>query len=210
MFEKQPVKNASVFLMRYITHNWSDKYCRILLRQLREVASPSTRIIAIDHIQDHQCRSNELAKIVPGAYKPPAPEPLLPYPESATGLGYLLDMQVCTSFLIQSAMLIRRATDDGHVELPGTDRPGFHRIVRVSWMEVGKNPSLRLSVAPRTRLLTHTLNGCSVQGQAVSPCFVACCFRRTSDFGRRFAWFHVLRILLCVFSCFAQPLLYDI
>ena len=59
-------------------------------------------------------------------------------------------------------------------------------------MEVGKNPPIRLSVAPRTRLLADTLSGCPVQGQAVSPCFVACCFRRTSDFGRRFAWFHVL------------------
>lgn len=103
IFEKQPVENSSVFFIRYVMHNWSDKYCIKFLRRLREAATPDTRLVVMEHIMDYLCRDTEdIEAAVPGAYKPSAQEPLLPHPDTATGFGYALDMAVCRRPLICS------------------------------------------------------------------------------------------------------------
>lgn len=94
MFEAQPVENASVFLMRYITHNWSDKYNVKFLSRLRDAATPTTKLLLLDHIQDYLCRHADVVDNIPGAEKPSEPAPLLPYPDSVTGFTYLVDLHV--------------------------------------------------------------------------------------------------------------------
>lgn len=80
--------------MRHITHNWCDKYVRKCLTRLREAALPDTKLIIIDEVQDHLCRNIGDVSDVPGAAKVPAPEPLLPYPETAASFVYGMDMCV--------------------------------------------------------------------------------------------------------------------
>ena len=92
-FEAQPVKDASVFVARYITHNWSDKYARQVLQRLRAAARPDTTLVVIDDIQDYLCRGGAPGAVgVPGVEKPMAPEPLLPYVETLH--LYSMDMEV--------------------------------------------------------------------------------------------------------------------
>ncbi|KAH7122681.1 sterigmatocystin 8-O-methyltransferase [Dendryphion nanum] len=39
-FEPQPVQGARTYFMHHILHDWSDKYCRIILKHLREAMQP--------------------------------------------------------------------------------------------------------------------------------------------------------------------------
>ena len=95
MFDPQYIKDATIFVLRYTTHNWSDKYATRFLARLREAAQPETKLIIIDGISDYLCRDTSSIDNIPGAAKTAAPEPLLPYPDSTTGWGYLMDMNVC-------------------------------------------------------------------------------------------------------------------
>lgn len=47
-FTEQPIKNAAVYLFRWIFHNWSDKYCLLILRNLIPALKPNARIIIND------------------------------------------------------------------------------------------------------------------------------------------------------------------
>jgi hypothetical protein len=76
-FNAQPVKNADVFLLRAILHDWSDKYGLQILRNLREAAMPSTHLIIIDNVMLYACEDESL-KEVPGAEIELPPAPLLP------------------------------------------------------------------------------------------------------------------------------------
>ncbi|KAA1472201.1 O-methyltransferase [Dentipellis sp. KUC8613] len=92
---EQPVKNADVLLLRAILHDWSDQYCIKILRNLREAATPHTRLLIIDHIISYACK-DEAARDVPGVAKPLPPAPLLPHWGQASVTSYLGDMQMLT------------------------------------------------------------------------------------------------------------------
>lgn len=94
MFDPQYITDATVFLMRYTTHNWSDKYALKFLKRLRDAARPDTTLIIIDGIADYLCRDGGDTDGIPGATKTPAPWPLLPYPDSVIGWGYPMDLNV--------------------------------------------------------------------------------------------------------------------
>lgn len=46
----QPVKNADVYYLRWILHNWPDKYCIIILRNLIPALKPGARIVVNDNV----------------------------------------------------------------------------------------------------------------------------------------------------------------
>ena len=47
-FLDQTLENVDVFFFRWIFHNWSDKYCIMILRALIPALKPSTRILIND------------------------------------------------------------------------------------------------------------------------------------------------------------------
>ena len=47
-FMEQPVKDADVYLYRWIFHNWSDKYCLKLCRALIPALKPGARLLIQD------------------------------------------------------------------------------------------------------------------------------------------------------------------
>lgn len=88
-----------MFLTRYTAHNWSDKYATKFLARLRDAAQPNTKLVLMDDIQDYVCRFADSLEVIPGAAKARAPEPLLPYPDTATGWAYGIDLCVCPRHL---------------------------------------------------------------------------------------------------------------
>lgn len=50
MFETQPVKNADVYLLRYVLHDWGDQYCIDIIRNLVPALKKGARIVIQDHI----------------------------------------------------------------------------------------------------------------------------------------------------------------
>ena len=49
-FTEQPLKGAAVYLMRWITHDWSDKYCIKILQGLVPAMTPGAKIILFDAV----------------------------------------------------------------------------------------------------------------------------------------------------------------
>ncbi|KAH7087020.1 putative Sterigmatocystin 8-O-methyltransferase [Paraphoma chrysanthemicola] len=45
IFSPQPVKDADVYYLRWIMHNWSDKYCNLILSALLPALKPGAKII---------------------------------------------------------------------------------------------------------------------------------------------------------------------
>ena len=45
LFAEQPVKEAAVYFLRWTLHNWSDKYCILILRALVPALKHGSRII---------------------------------------------------------------------------------------------------------------------------------------------------------------------
>ena len=79
-FEPQPQKNASVFFLKHIMHDWSDQYCVKILKQLRAAATPQTKLVLMDSIMPFACHDasgEDEGNDISGAAPREAPAPLL-------------------------------------------------------------------------------------------------------------------------------------
>ncbi|KAJ7202626.1 O-methyltransferase [Mycena pura] len=94
-FTSQPVKDAAIFLLRYILHDWNDAQAIIILGHLRAAAQPTTRLVILEKIipfaSVEDVKRSE-AHAVPGATRPTAEAPLLPNWGVATADLYLYDV----------------------------------------------------------------------------------------------------------------------
>ncbi|GJE87393.1 S-adenosyl-L-methionine-dependent methyltransferase [Phanerochaete sordida] len=95
-FTPQPITDASVFLLRNIIHDWSDKYCLQILRHLRNAATPDTHLVIVDSLVSYACEDDDL-KNIPGAVRPVPPKPLLPNMGHAATAAYQIDIQMLDS-----------------------------------------------------------------------------------------------------------------
>ncbi|KAF9067896.1 S-adenosyl-L-methionine-dependent methyltransferase [Rhodocollybia butyracea] len=102
-FFPQPIPNASVYMMRFVLHDWPASKCHTILNHLRAAASKTTKLILFEAIMPYACPppdgpfSREMEASAGGAGK--APWPLL----SNLGLGVggfhtMFDMQMMTMF----------------------------------------------------------------------------------------------------------------
>ncbi len=78
-FDNQPIKNADIYMLKLIIHDWSNKYALIILQRLREAAGPHSRLIIMDKIIPYICPPSENVDEVsiPGVLKPDLPEPIV-------------------------------------------------------------------------------------------------------------------------------------
>lgn len=98
-FQPQPVKDASVFFLRHIIHDWPDTYARKILKRLRASAGPSTKLILCDYLVPYAAASNDEFADIQGSEVPPAPYPLLPNLGAVANFPMCLDLQVFATFL---------------------------------------------------------------------------------------------------------------
>ncbi|KAJ7724579.1 O-methyltransferase [Mycena maculata] len=93
-FTAQPLKNVAVFLLRWIMHDWTDPSATEILRNLREAATPETRLVTVDIILPYTCHDACVTERISGALRSPAPAPLLPNMGAASNMKYWLDFQM--------------------------------------------------------------------------------------------------------------------
>ncbi|THU93684.1 S-adenosyl-L-methionine-dependent methyltransferase [Dendrothele bispora CBS 962.96] len=105
----QPIKDANVFLVKQILHNWSVGYTTRILRHLREAAQPNTLLVIIENITPYACRipSGTVDTIAGAADVKPAPEPLLPNYGGLSGTVYGLDMGMMGYFNAQEFTILQ-------------------------------------------------------------------------------------------------------
>ncbi|KAH7918466.1 S-adenosyl-L-methionine-dependent methyltransferase [Leucogyrophana mollusca] len=94
-FEPQPVPDASVFVLKQITHDWSDPYAIRILKHLRNAASDSTKLVLIDSIIRCSCPDDTPVKGVP---KLSPPSPLLANLGAANITPYSIDLAMFVHF----------------------------------------------------------------------------------------------------------------
>jgi len=90
----QPVKDADLFFLRMIMHDWGHPYAVEILRHLRDAAIPGkTRLLLVDQVVKHSCKdSYGTTSEIELPADPPIPEGLLPNLGRASSMIYLVDM----------------------------------------------------------------------------------------------------------------------
>ncbi|KAJ7860062.1 O-methyltransferase [Mycena olivaceomarginata] len=93
-FAPQLVKDAAVFLLRGILHNWPDAQAVVILRSLRSAALPSTRLVIGERILPLASRVGSKTDNIRGTSRPTAKAPLLPNWGPGMADSYLYDLSV--------------------------------------------------------------------------------------------------------------------
>jgi hypothetical protein len=112
-FTTQPVRNAAVFLLRVVLHDWPDDFARQILLQLRYAADENTKLLIADFVLPLACHDTfphdkeHNAEIVEGATNLPVPAPLIANLGKASSMVYWMDLTVnhallCKLYLILS------------------------------------------------------------------------------------------------------------
>ncbi|EJD48887.1 S-adenosyl-L-methionine-dependent methyltransferase [Auricularia subglabra TFB-10046 SS5] len=96
--EPQPVKDAAVFFLRNILHNWPDAYITRVLRHLRDSATPETKLLIVDRILPYATPGTSCdTSGIQGVETRAAPPPLLANFGRATSIVSALDLGVQTT-----------------------------------------------------------------------------------------------------------------
>jgi hypothetical protein len=95
------VKGADAFLLRHITHDWSDEKTVQILQRLCDASKPTTHLVLIEHIVPSVAEEPVSIKAIPGAARPTAPAPLLPNFGAASSAIYFRDMMVRRSWAFE-------------------------------------------------------------------------------------------------------------
>jgi hypothetical protein len=110
-FTPQPVKNAAVFFLRYILHDWPAEKAKLILKALRPSATQNTKLILLENIVPYAV--DGLEKNIPGEKVPIPPAPLLPNLGVVNLACYIADMHVrVDSFLRYWIGLANLTVDD--------------------------------------------------------------------------------------------------
>jgi hypothetical protein len=99
-FTPQPIKDAAIFFMRFIIHDWPDAYAKKILSQLRASAQPTTKLLLMDNIVPYASPSAGEFPDISGSDVTPVPSPLLPNLGIATSRLFTTDMNVRFSFCL--------------------------------------------------------------------------------------------------------------
>ncbi|KAJ7648737.1 O-methyltransferase [Mycena polygramma] len=96
-FAPQPVKNADIFMLRQIVHDWpddtTDDAVIKILSQLRAAATPKTKLVIVDQIIPYATES-ALVDSIPGTARPSPPAPSLRNMGAASAVPYWADIHM--------------------------------------------------------------------------------------------------------------------
>ena len=95
-FRPQPVKDAAVYFVRIVLHDWPEHEVHKIMKNTRAAAGPSSKLVLFEFLIPHACENPENSFV----NSPPVPAPLIPNtgPGKAEFLT-MMDMQVCPSLL---------------------------------------------------------------------------------------------------------------
>ncbi|KAF5366905.1 hypothetical protein D9757_011395 [Collybiopsis confluens] len=100
IFGEQPVKDAAVFHIRRVLHNWSDRYAKRILLALHQAATPKTKLVVAELLLHPTCVDpiNDNGTEISGYQYKCAPKPLLANYGSTHEVSYMTDLTMLTLF----------------------------------------------------------------------------------------------------------------
>ncbi|KAF9462557.1 hypothetical protein BDZ94DRAFT_1309633 [Collybia nuda] len=113
-FSPQPIRNAAVFFLRVVLHDWPNAHARTILLRLREAATEATKLVLADFILPLACVDTSgdglagddgVLDGVEGAESMLAPAPLLANLGKASAHAYSMDMTMQMMFNAQERTL---------------------------------------------------------------------------------------------------------
>ncbi|KAG7439317.1 S-adenosyl-L-methionine-dependent methyltransferase [Guyanagaster necrorhizus] len=102
-FAELPVKGCDVYFVKNILHDWPDKECKMILRNLVNAMSANSRLLINDYIIQHVNRDSNTPESVSDLKL--APEPLLPNYGAGGMTQYNMDLAVMCLFNSQERTL---------------------------------------------------------------------------------------------------------
>lgn len=111
-FTPQPVRNAAVFLLRVVLHDWPDDFARQILLQLRYAANESTKLLIADFVIPLACHDtfrhdkDQNTETVEGATDLPVPAPLIANLGKASSMVYWMDLTVKHALLYKLYLIL--------------------------------------------------------------------------------------------------------
>ncbi|KAG6832062.1 hypothetical protein H0H92_005484 [Tricholoma furcatifolium] len=91
-FTPQPVKGAALYFLRVVIHDWPDHDAKVILKNLRDAAAKTSKLVLFDTLAYHICKDPAIETAAP---KAPVPFPLLANLGIAgAGFETNLDMQM--------------------------------------------------------------------------------------------------------------------
>lgn len=107
-FEPQPIRDAAVFFLKAIIHDWSDEKSRIILGHLRDAATPTTRLLIMDRIVPYAYNGvDKAAEGIPGLLIQDIPDVLPPNLGSWGLTTYHIDLNVSDTYLMMLSLCVR-------------------------------------------------------------------------------------------------------
>ncbi|KAK7002240.1 S-adenosyl-L-methionine-dependent methyltransferase [Favolaschia claudopus] len=133
-FTPQSVKNAAVFLLRHIIHDWPDDRALVILQNLRKAAGEETQLVVIDKLVPFASTgtvADSKMSAIRGAEQQVAEAPLLPNWGPAAADVYLYDLTM-------------------HLMVGGIERTaqGFYELfAKAGWklVEIHQSPGTQMS-----------------------------------------------------------------
>ncbi|KAF7377232.1 S-adenosyl-L-methionine-dependent methyltransferase [Mycena sanguinolenta] len=119
-FTPQPQTGATVYLMKYILHDWSNEYCVKILTQLSAAATPTSTLLLLERLLPLAVHDPDAAE--DGLQE--APEPLLANYGGANDRGYIGDF---TMFLMFNSQERTRKQFIDLLTRTGWEFVGVHR-----------------------------------------------------------------------------------
>ncbi|KAG5734155.1 Sterigmatocystin 8-O-methyltransferase [Termitomyces sp. T112] len=113
-FTMQPIRNAAVFFLRVILHDWPNALARTILLRLREAATPETKLVLAEFVLPLACVDVDVTNDhlgpgvldeVEGAESTLAPAPLLANLGKASANAYWMDLTMQVTFNAQERTL---------------------------------------------------------------------------------------------------------